>query len=348
MKSKIFQCETITPMFLAGADATNPELRAPSIKGVLRFWWRAMNGHLSLKELHEKEKKIFGGGGDSECGRSLFSIKVDYRPQDFKKSKDPFPKHPMPPDRRGRSPNILEYLAYGTLAWNKEKKQNIFIRPYVPSGFRFNLSLMFQTGIEECIEKEIIESFKIFRLFGGLGVRSRNGFGSIYADIKESPFDVFKRLKECNNQNVKGFPSFSKNVRLWKTKETYKTWDEALAVIGIAYHQSRIGLEEKHTYKKRQYIGSPIIGANGNISILPRHAKPYFLKVSKEGSGYVSYILYLPSRYVEGIQHIKDKEINEIYRQKRDRLDDNIFQSVCKEFNDKLANYNKNKLIEVG
>lgn len=47
-------------MFLAGADGKTPELRASSIKGALRFWWRALNGHLSLKELKEREGKIFG------------------------------------------------------------------------------------------------------------------------------------------------------------------------------------------------------------------------------------------------------------------------------------------------
>jgi CRISPR-associated protein Cmr1 len=55
-----FTCETITPMFLAGADGSTPELRAPSIKGALRFWWRALNGHLSLGELKEREGEIFG------------------------------------------------------------------------------------------------------------------------------------------------------------------------------------------------------------------------------------------------------------------------------------------------
>ncbi|OPX29474.1 MAG: type III-B CRISPR module RAMP protein Cmr1 [Candidatus Omnitrophica bacterium 4484_171] len=48
MKTITFECETITPMFLAGADGRTPELRPPSIKGAMRFWWRAMNGHLPL------------------------------------------------------------------------------------------------------------------------------------------------------------------------------------------------------------------------------------------------------------------------------------------------------------
>ncbi|PSJ75862.1 type III-B CRISPR module RAMP protein Cmr1 [Sphingobacteriales bacterium UPWRP_1] len=70
MHSITFTCETITPMFLSGADGTTPELRAPSIKGALRFWWRAMNGHLSLGELKKQEGEIFGDNNN----RSKFTL----------------------------------------------------------------------------------------------------------------------------------------------------------------------------------------------------------------------------------------------------------------------------------
>ncbi len=70
MHTITFTCETITPMFLSGADGTTPELRAPSIKGALRFWWRAMNGHLSLSELKKQEGEIFGDNNN----RSKFTL----------------------------------------------------------------------------------------------------------------------------------------------------------------------------------------------------------------------------------------------------------------------------------
>ena len=57
-----FECETITPMFLRGADGRTPELRAPSIKGAMRYWWRAINGHLAPNELLAMESAIFGDG----------------------------------------------------------------------------------------------------------------------------------------------------------------------------------------------------------------------------------------------------------------------------------------------
>ncbi|RUM75097.1 MAG: type III-B CRISPR module RAMP protein Cmr1, partial [Sulfurovum sp.] len=67
-----FECETITPMFMYGADGKTPELRPASIKGVMRFWWRAIHGNLSLEDLKEQEGEIFG---DTDK-KSSFSIKL--------------------------------------------------------------------------------------------------------------------------------------------------------------------------------------------------------------------------------------------------------------------------------
>ncbi len=73
MEKIVFECELVTPMFMYGEDGKTPELRPASIKGVMRFWWRAMHGNLSLGELREKESKIFG----STDKKSSFSIKID-------------------------------------------------------------------------------------------------------------------------------------------------------------------------------------------------------------------------------------------------------------------------------
>ena len=56
MLTKEYDVEVVTPMFLSGADQQKVEIRAASIKGQLRWWWRAMNGHLSLEELKKQEK----------------------------------------------------------------------------------------------------------------------------------------------------------------------------------------------------------------------------------------------------------------------------------------------------
>ena len=91
MKAITFECETITPMFLTGADGRTPELRPPSIKGAMRFWWRAMNGHLPLDKLKEEESKIFGAS-NRKIGRSRVVIKNQDIPRDEKYEYLPYRK----------------------------------------------------------------------------------------------------------------------------------------------------------------------------------------------------------------------------------------------------------------
>ncbi|MFQ3675622.1 MAG: type III-B CRISPR module RAMP protein Cmr1 [Endomicrobiia bacterium] len=57
MKTVKFECEVITPMFLCGADGRTAELRPPSIKGLMRFWWRALKGLEDIAKLREEESK---------------------------------------------------------------------------------------------------------------------------------------------------------------------------------------------------------------------------------------------------------------------------------------------------
>lgn len=70
--------EIVTPMFIGGAaQHEQPELRPPSIKGALRFWWRALywaecvqqnpgNRDAALNCLHQQETE-FGAAAKEEC-----------------------------------------------------------------------------------------------------------------------------------------------------------------------------------------------------------------------------------------------------------------------------------------
>jgi CRISPR-associated protein Cmr1 len=157
METIKFECEVITPMFLGGADGKSAELRAPSIKGALRFWWRAMNGHLSLKDLHEKEAEIFGGSGEKQ-GRSKVIV-------------------------RGVSPSLHNGETELLLPHNNRGKSPAFL-PNKNEKIIFNLSLMSLVIVEKN-KNYIFDIEKLKSLFiltctlGGLGRRSRRGFGSL-------------------------------------------------------------------------------------------------------------------------------------------------------------------------
>jgi len=76
MGIKTINCQLITPMLMHGEDTRVAELRPPAIKGAMRFWWRAIHGNLTLKELKEQESKLFGGVGEDSAVKSSFRIKI--------------------------------------------------------------------------------------------------------------------------------------------------------------------------------------------------------------------------------------------------------------------------------
>ncbi|MGH8498283.1 MAG: type III-B CRISPR module RAMP protein Cmr1, partial [Methylococcales bacterium] len=79
----------VTPMFIGNADQTTDDrIRPPSVKGALRFWWRALNwGRFrsadadALRELHKEEARLFGIAADEERGgeQGCFLLKVSHK-----------------------------------------------------------------------------------------------------------------------------------------------------------------------------------------------------------------------------------------------------------------------------
>jgi CRISPR-associated protein Cmr1 len=143
MQSITFTCETITPMFLTGADGATPELRAPSIKGALRFWWRAMNGHLSLSELKKREGEIFGDNNN----RSKFTINV----------------------------SELNVRNISSAAPIPHKGYKI---PCITPNTKFEVRLIVPVDTPQWDIKKCQALFELFSILGDVGKRARRGMGS--------------------------------------------------------------------------------------------------------------------------------------------------------------------------
>src|ERR1700688_263255 len=65
MQKVIFTLRVLTPLFLTGADPGTAELRAPSFRGLMRYWQRALVGSLigttqSLERVKKAETALFG------------------------------------------------------------------------------------------------------------------------------------------------------------------------------------------------------------------------------------------------------------------------------------------------
>ena len=179
MESVVFNCELITPLFMSGADGTTPELRAPSIKGALRYWWRAINGHLPLEDKKDTGGKVIEKGlrtiegdifGDTSRRSKIIIQGIDLidNPIIVKEAKVP----------------------------HKPFKNDAFAK-----GLKFNLRIAV-TKFND-FDKAQLESlvFLTFTL-GGLGNRSRRGFGSVKIEgYKQDSMDTI--LNHLQNINPK-------------------------------------------------------------------------------------------------------------------------------------------------
>jgi len=159
-----FTCEVISPLILNGALGNDPELRPPAIKASLRYWWRALHGHLSvenLKRLKEDEDKIFG----STKNRSSILIKVF---------------HPIEEEI---------YTKTKLLPHKSEYKSNSIGR-----GVKFKVRLSIA---ENTIPIDKLQNlFLLTTIIGGLGKRSRRGFGAlIVTKIDNKPYETPVTIK---------------------------------------------------------------------------------------------------------------------------------------------------------
>jgi CRISPR-associated protein Cmr1 len=141
--------------------------------------------------------------------------------------------------------------------------------------------------------------------FGGLGARSRNGFGSLFCATSEK----LTLPQALVNITERSFTAFSSKAKIYKFPES-NTWTDALSDAGLVYRDARLKLEDRHTFLRRSLIAMPIEAKNERIpdSIRKgRHAKPYFIHVGKLVNGkYQGQILFVPYRYFD-----KDKAFSE-------------------------------------
>lgn len=202
--------ETVTPLFLGGAEArgepnplesyqrngrtyykaTNvkggdPELRPPAFRGALRYWLRTLAGEGTggdLKVLHEIESSVFGSAASEEGASSAVRVRISE--QDLQSARL-YQKQPTEyVEKNGvriPQPAGRDYL-YWSMAESGGNNRNRYQPPkkYNPekSSFQIILSSMLQN--EAALQKAVASLWTLVH-FGGVGSRSRRTAGSISA-----------------------------------------------------------------------------------------------------------------------------------------------------------------------
>jgi CRISPR-associated protein Cmr1 len=160
--------KTVTPLFLGGANPNDSaELRPPSIKGALRFWYRALD-----KDYQAKEPLWFGStdSGQSPCmiyvvepvtgviiwDKARYQFNIDFQ--------------------QGKFRNGINYLGY-SLALGKSNRKAI------PQGTALRLAVVTRPSSNMNSNKAMRQAWAaslwLLGTLGGLGSRSRRGLGTV-------------------------------------------------------------------------------------------------------------------------------------------------------------------------
>jgi CRISPR-associated protein Cmr1 len=246
--------ETVTPLFLGGSDPRGqPELRAASFRGAMRFWLRALLGGV----LGDRPDKIF------QCESQVFG------------STD----HASPVVVR------LEPHNLGSDGFNPlPHKQVTFRFNGFKPGQRFDICLLSR---DEDTLQQAQKALLLLCYLGGLGRRSRRGFGSLQITDGELAL-MAKTAKELGNalkqrldailpssfaklSDVPRFPILHPDwAQIKVCDEEFSDWEQAIKFVMKRAHQHK----------------NPALGfAN------PRQASPVHVHVTRLSTGKYAIVL---------------------------------------------------------
>ncbi len=307
MQEVTFEVETITPLFLAGADQATAELRAPSFRGEMRYWLRALVGGLvgtgpeGLKTVRDAEAEVFGA---TDRG-SAIQIKISHpeiRPIAFT-------------ENISRPGSGHQATGKGYLLWSMRLKRPP--RCYIAPNTQFQIHLLTH-GTDAMRHKKGIAALWLLTHLGGIGSRSRRCAGSLSIRFKERtvydfPFDIPADTETLKKQIEQGiavakslYPSTleqltpealfdaisEKTCRIWilQHQRPWNTPEEAMQAIGesLQSYRSTVPLNDRGVF------GFPLKGVRG----VERRASPLLLRVAElQGNKYVGIAVLFKTRY---------------------------------------------------
>ena len=174
----------VTPLFCASVDQDLPELRLPSFKGVLRYWWRALawaryDG--DLRVLRRREDRLFGS---ADAGQSRILLRLTPATNPETVAKDTVLTVSASSSRAVG--DGARYLGYGLMeAFASSRKgtragqlQRACLRSPVDSPFDFTVQIRAR-GLDDRELASLTDALIALGMLGGMGARSRRGYGSL-------------------------------------------------------------------------------------------------------------------------------------------------------------------------
>lgn len=284
-----------TRMFCSGAARSRAEVRLPSLKGLLRFWWRAMCYERlgsSLTGLRKAESALFGS---ARAGQSRVLLRA------------------APPslgqEHRGEQRAFPAGTWEGYLGYGLTDSGNRRTREFVRSGTIFKVNAISPRQLQSTQRAELRDAFKLLGLLGGMGGRARKGWGSLtlltLSDGEETwnaPTSRAALLAMLHGfvpgrgpqRSPPPFTAFTAGVKIAVGPE-HGTPEEAHRWLAERYREA---VRSKGSKAEREQFGLPRPNAGKNAA--RRRAGPLFLHVHQAKTGpAVPVVTFFPARFLE-------------------------------------------------
>lgn len=194
------QCELVTPLYGGGVESAKVDekmpIRAASIRGQLRFWWRLLAKYKwklgTAKQIQAAEFRLWGGmtNSDSAGQASQVFLKVSDLPKVHKNSLISYEDVPLP------------YVLFPAAnAKDKDTNPHMLLKA---EGMQWQLHFAFSSQLQADLlrQQQVIETIKWWANFGGLGFRSRKGLGAVHVSQCEDYPEICDRLTETEIQQA--------------------------------------------------------------------------------------------------------------------------------------------------
>ncbi len=315
MQEVTFDVQTITPLFLAGADQATAELRAPSFRGEMRYWLRALVGGMvgtgpeGLKTVRDAETEVFGA---TDRG-SAVQVRVSGQPTKLEE----FRRDSL---RRGESGK--DYLLWSLDQFSDKPRRRSF-----PQNYTFQVTLS-SHHTDDTPLKQGVAAFWLLTHLGGVGSRSRRCAGSLQGRGATTtlPFDIPQTTQALHDQLTRGI-QIARNFyehpptplgevafdvlspatcRIWILRNGEQSWasaNEAMRFIGKKLQDYRRTITPLH---RRKIFGLPL----KDVDMKHRRSSPLLLRITKlQGEQYLGVAVLFKTK-VAGIS-MSDYELIE-------------------------------------
>lgn len=351
-----FTCnlQLVTPAFLAGSDQEDPagcDLRSATLRGVLRAWWRTMHAcWLDVRNLRRLEAALWG---DTNAGGAI-RLTVEAMPNNPEPVS--FDRRTLIDENRLPQPpadeNMAPGLTYHSFGMDDRRAGRHFRRHYKPAGCLWTVSF---TARPACLQTDDnkpirLESAKhilnegvaalwLLVHFGGVGAKSRRGFGSL-ALQEVLPLDSLEAIRTQADRfrsehqipvqrRVADTPSIDEILPVVEISTPWKNQWLTIDRVAAAAQEFAQHSDNKYNREKRA-MGLPRkIGRRGSgrmpygnfrpgPHVTTRHSSPMFYSLSRDSSErYCVRIAAFPSSELPDLvtsRSFLTKAINEIQK----------------------------------